>query len=250
MVEQRDRDALAAFFCPEPMEPGHTVILGEGEVQHARVRRIGIGERVRLLDGAGAVGFGTVVRLSKAQASIEIESVERVEPGPVIHLMVPIADRERMLWVAEKATELAIFSWRPVMWKRSRSVSPRGEGVTFQAKARLRMLSALTQSGGAWLPVLYPDATPDRAIASAPAGARWLLDPDGEPLPNVSVTAPLTIAVGPEGGVEPEERTLLTGAGFLPVRIAPLTLRFETAAIAGLAIARAALLGTMEKSRV
>jgi len=250
MVEQRDRDALAAFFCPEPIEPGHTVILGEGEVQHARVRRIGIGERVRLLDGAGAVGFGTVVRLSKAQASIEIESVERVEPGPVIHLMVPIADRERMLWVAEKATELAIFSWRPVMWKRSRSVSPRGEGVTFQAKARMRMLSALTQSGGAWLPVLYPDATPDRALASAPAGARWLLDPDGEPLPNVSVTAPLTIAVGPEGGVEPEERTLLTGAGFLPVRIAPLTLRFETAAIAGLAIARAALLGTMEKSRV
>jgi len=250
MVEQRDRDALAAFFCPEPMEPGHTVILGEGEVQHARVRRIGIGERVRLLDGAGAVGFGTVVRLSKAQASIEIESVERVEPGPVIHLMVPIADRERMLWVAEKATELAIFSWRPVMWKRSRSVSPRGEGITFQAKARMRMLSALTQSGGAWLPVLYPDATPDRAIASAPAGARWLLDPDGEPLPNVSITAPLTIAVGPEGGVEPEERTLLTGAGFLPVRIAPLTLRFETAAIAGLAIARAALLGTMEKSRV
>jgi len=250
MVEQRDRDALAAFFCPEPIEPGHTVIMGEGEVQHARVRRIGIGERVRLLDGAGAVGFGTVVRLSKAQASIEIESVERVEPGPVIHLMVPIADRERMLWVAEKATELAIFSWRPVMWKRSRSVSPRGEGVTFQAKARMRMLSALTQSGGAWLPVLYPDATPDRAIASAPAGARWLLDPEGEPLPNVSITAPLTIAVGPEGGVEPEERTLLTGAGFLPVRIAPLTLRFETAAIAGLAIARAALLGTMEKSRV
>ncbi len=250
MVEQRDHTGLAAFFCPEPMAAGHTVILGEGEVQHARVRRIGIGERVRLLDGAGAVGFGTVVRLSKAQACIEIESIERVEPGPVIHLMVPVADRDRMLWIAEKATELAIFSWRPVMWKRSRSVSPRGEGVTFQAKARMRMLSALTQSGGAWLPVLYPDATPDRAIASAPAGARWLLDPDGEPVPNVSVTAPLTIAVGPEGGVEPEERTLLTGAGFLPVRIAPLTLRFETAAIAGLAIARAALLGTMEKSRV
>ena len=250
MVEQRDRAGLAAFFCPEPMAAGHTVILGEGEVQHARVRRIGIGERVRLLDGAGAVGFGTVVRLSKAQASIEIESIERVEPGPVIHLMVPVADRDRMLWVAEKATELAIFSWRPVMWKRSRSVSPRGEGVTFQAKARLRMLSALTQSGGAWLPVLYPDATPDRAIASAPAGARWLLDSNGEPVPSVSVTAPLTIAVGPEGGVDPEERTLLTGAGFLPVRIAPLTLRFETAAIAGLAIARAALLGTMEKFRV
>jgi len=250
MVEQRDRAALAAFFCQDPMAAGHTVVLGEGEVQHARVRRIGIGERVRLVDGAGAVATGTVVRLTKAQASIDIEAVDRVEPGPVIHLMLPVADRERMLWLAEKATELAIFSWRPVMWKRSRSVSPRGEGVTFQAKVRTRMLSALTQSGGAWLPVLYPDATPDRAIASAPSGARWLLDSEGEPAPNVPVTAPITIAVGPEGGVEREERTLLTGAGFVPVRIAPLTLRFETAAIAGLAIARAALLGTMEKSRV
>lgn len=250
MVEQRDHAALATFFCGEPMTAGHTVILGEGEVQHARVRRVGVGERVRLVDGAGGVAGGTVVRLSKAQASIEIEAVDRVEPGPVIHLMVPIADRERMLWVAEKATELAIFSWRPVLWKRSRSVTPRGEGVTFQAKARLRMLSALTQSGGAWLPVLYPDATPERAVAAAPAGARWLLDSDGDPAPSVPVTAPITIAVGPEGGVEPEERTLLTTAGFLPVRIAPLTLRFETAAIAGLAIARAALLASEEKSRV
>ncbi len=250
MVEQRDHAALATFFCGEPMTAGHTVILGEGEVQHARVRRVGLGERVRLVDGAGGVAGGTVVRLSKAQASIEIEAVDRVEPGPVIHLMVPIADRERMLWVAEKATELAIFSWRPVLWKRSRSVTPRGEGVTFQAKARLRMLSALTQSGGAWLPVLYPDATPERAVAAAPAGARWLLDSDGDPAPSVPVTAPITIAVGPEGGVEPEERTLLTTAGFLPVRIAPLTLRFETAAIAGLAIARAALLASEEKSRV
>lgn len=250
MVEQRDRAPLATFFYGDPMAAGQTVILGDGEVQHARARRVGLGERVRLVDGAGGVATGTVVRLSKAQASIEVESLDRVEPGPVIHLIVPIADRERMLWVAEKATELAIFSWRPVMWKRSRSVTPRGEGVTFQAKARLRMLSALAQSGGAWLPVMYPDATPDRAVASAAAGARWLLDPDGDPAPSVPVTAPLTIAVGPEGGVEPEERTLLTGAGFLPVRIAPLTLRFETAAIAGLAIARAALLASEEKSRV
>jgi 16S rRNA (uracil1498-N3)-methyltransferase len=250
MVEQRDRASLATFFCAESMAAGQIVILGDGEVQHARARRVGLGERVRLVDGAGGVATGSVVRLAKAQASIEVETVDRVEPGPVIHLIVPIADRERMLWVAEKATELAIFSWRPVMWKRSRSVTPRGEGVTFQAKARLRMLSALAQSGGAWLPVMYPDATPDRAVASAPAGARWLLDPDGDPAPSVAVSAPLTIAVGPEGGVEPEERTLLLGAGFLPVRIAPLTLRFETAAIAGLAIARAALLASEEKSRV
>ncbi|HEY7878287.1 MAG TPA: RsmE family RNA methyltransferase [Gemmatimonadaceae bacterium] len=232
------------------MAAGRALTLGEGEVQHARVRRVGVGERVRLVDGAGGVALGTIVRLNKSQATIDVESVERVDPPPVLHLVVPVADRERMLLLAEKATELAIFSWRPVIWKRSRSVSPRGEGVAFQSKARSRMITALTQSGGAWLPVLYPDATPERAVASAPAGARWLLDAEGEPVSSIQISAPLTIAVGPEGGLEPEERATFVTAGFIPVRVAPLTLRFETAAIAGLAVARAALLTTMERSGV
>ena len=44
MVEQRVRPAVATFFCGEPMTAGHTVIVGDGEVQHARARRVGIGE--------------------------------------------------------------------------------------------------------------------------------------------------------------------------------------------------------------
>lgn len=249
-MEQRDRTAVATFFCPEPMASGRVTTLGEGEVQHARVRRVGIGDRVRLVDGAGAVGFGTIVKLGKAQAMIELDTVDRVEPLPVIHLMAPIADRERMLLLAEKATELGVFSWRPVMWRRSRGVAPRGEGVSFQAKARARMVAALTQSGGAWLPVLYPDATPDRAVASCPAGARWVLDAEGEPVSAQHVGAPLTIAVGPEGGLEADERSALVSAGFTPIKLAPLTLRFETAAIAALSVARAALLtATVERAR-
>lgn len=249
-MEQRDRAAVATFYTPEPMAAGRPVTLAEGEVQHARVRRIVLGDRVRLVDGAGTVGWGPVVKLGKAQAVIDVELVDRVEPLPVIHLMLPIADRERMLLLAEKATELGVFSWRPVMWRRSRSVSPRGEGVTFQAKARARMISALTQSGGAWLPALYPDAPLDRAVAACPAGARWLLDADGEPVTAQPISAPITIAVGPEGGLEDDERSELLLAGFVPVKLAPLTLRFETAAMAGLAVARAALSATVERARV
>lgn len=250
-MEQRDRTAVATFFTPEPMAAGRPTMLGDGEVQHARVRRVGVGDRVRLVDGAGAVGWGQVVKLGKAQAMIDVDVVDRVAPLPVIHLMVPIADRDRMLLLAEKATELGVFSWRPVMWRRSRSVTPRGEGVSFQAKVRARMTAALTQSGGAWLPVLYPDATPDRAVAACAAGARWLLDPDGEPVAAPHLSAPLTVAVGPEGGLEAEERSQFIAAGFVPVKLAPLVLRFETAAIAALAVARSALLtATVERARV
>jgi len=249
-VEQRDRTAVASFFASEPMAVGRVTTLGEGEAHHARVRRIAIGDRLRLVDGAGGVGFGNVVKLGKAQAMIEIDLLDKVEPLPVIHLMVPIADRDRMLLVGEKATELSAFSWRPVMWRRSRDVSPRGEGMSFQARLRARMVGALTQCGGAWLPVIYPDAPPDRAVAACPSGTRWLLDKDGEPLPALPITAPITIAIGPEGGLEANERSELLGAGFIPVTLAPLTLRFDTAAIASLGIVRAALSAATVRSGV
>jgi 16S rRNA (uracil1498-N3)-methyltransferase len=249
LVERRDRAAVATFFCAEALHAGRTAILDEGEARHAHVRRVGVGDRVRLLDGAGATAWGAVVRLTKSQGVIDVDRVEQVDPLPTIHLMLPVADRDRMLLLAEKATEFGIASWRPVLWRRSRGVSPRGEGQTFQGRVRARMIGALTQSGGAWLPALYPDAPLERAIAACPPGARWLLDADGDPPPARPLSAPITLAVGPEGGIESDERAALLDAGFVPVKVAPLTLRFETAAIAGLALARAALCPTVEEAR-
>jgi len=249
-VERRDRASVATFFSSEPMAEGRAVSLGEAEARHARVRRIGVGETLRLVDGTGSVAFGPLVRLTRAQAVVEVEHVERLDPLPVIHLLLPVADRDRMLLLAEKGTELGIASWRPVLWRRSRSVSPRGEGMTFQSKVRARMVGALTQSGGGFLPTLFPDATPERAVAACPAGERWLLDAEGEPPPVAPVGESLTLAVGPEGGVEDAERETFVAGGFRLVRVAPLTLRFETAAIAGLAVARAAMLTAMERTRV
>ena len=193
------------------------------------------------------------MKLSKSYAAVDVQLVESEAPPPAVHLLVPIADRERMLWLAEKATELGLASWRPVMWRRSKSVSPRGEGVGFQEKVRARMIAALTQSGGSWLPTLFPDAPLERAILAAPEGGglRFLLDQEGAPMllhvrAEVGDTpalgrSPLTLALGPEGGLEPAERDALRGAGFVPVSLGDRTLRFETAGLAALAIVRAAL---------
>jgi 16S rRNA (uracil1498-N3)-methyltransferase len=130
------------------------------------------------------------------------------------------------------------------MWKRSRSVSPRGEGSGFQAKVRARMAAALEQSGSAWLPVTYPDATVDRAIASLPAGPRYVMNAGGTPVGRVVrelSTAPVTIAVGPEGGFDETEVSTLQDAGFEPVGLGSRVLRFETAGVVALAHVRAAL---------
>jgi 16S rRNA (uracil1498-N3)-methyltransferase len=162
---------------------------------------------------------------------------------PAVHLIVPVADRERMLWLAEKCTELGATSWHPVLWQRSRSVFPRGEGATFRAKIAARMASALEQSGRAWLPDLHSETSVAETAAASRDGIRLLLDPDGEPIATSTLSAPVTIATGPEGGVEADERDALVAAGFRLVTLGDAILRFETAAIAALAIVRARLVG-------
>jgi len=240
-VECADRTPVATFFATEPFAMGATVTLSDEAAHHIRVARVGIGECIALRDGAGKAAVGTLVKASKTSALIDVSEISEIPKPAPVHLLAPVADRDRMLWLAEKAMEFGVASWRPVVWRRSKSVSPRGEGSTFQTKVRARMISALLQSGGGWLPDIFPEATIDRAVAAAPLGTRLLLAMDGEPMAGVPMTAPVTIALGPEGGMETGERDAFIGAAFLPVKLAQTTLRFETAGVAAVAIATASL---------
>ena len=241
MPPRVEAPTVATFVTDAPLAPGEQVTLGEDAAHHMRVRRLDVNERVALRDGAGRSGDGRLVRLSKSHAVVELTAVREHAPPPPVHLLVPVADRDRMLWLAEKAVEVGVASWRPVVFRRSRSVGARGEGPTFQQKVRARMLSALAQSEAAWVPDLHPEAPLDRALAAAPAGARWVCDPDGAPLVD-GVALPgeaVSVAVGPEGGLEPDELAALHEAGFRSAALPGNILRFETAAVVAAALARA-----------
>ena len=80
------------------------------------------------------------------------------------------------------------------------------------------------------------------AVAALPAdGTRIVLDREGPPLLGSPITPPVTLAVGPEGGLESDELEALDQAGFHRGSFGGAVLRFETAAIAGLAIVRTTL---------
>ncbi len=245
----RKVSSLPTFVVGEGFTAGQVVTLGEEEAHHMRVRRLDAGQRVGLLDGQGTRGEGVLIRIAKRNATVQVEHAAVIASMPAVHLMLPVADRDRMLWLAEKATELAATSWRPVLWKRSKSVNPRGEGPQFHQKVAARMSAALGQSGGAYLPVAYPDAAPDRAIAAAPDGIRLVCDGTGVPMAAALERAvhgadrvpAVTVAIGPEGGLEEGELAALEAAGFVRVRMGGTILRFETAAVTALGITRAVL---------
>jgi 16S rRNA (uracil1498-N3)-methyltransferase len=250
MVERPDYAVVATFFSQEAFFAGASTTLGEESAQHAKVLRLGPGETVGLRDGNGNAALGTLARITKKSLTVDVLNTWELPSRPAVHMLVPVADRDRMLLLAEKMTELGATSWRPVMWRRSRSVGPAGDGPAFNSRVRGRMISALIQCGGGWLPEIHPSAPLARAIAAAPQGSRFLLDANAETcLIGAQVNEPVILAVGPEGGVDSREREEIIAAGFVPVSLAGEMLRFETAGIAALAIVRSMLDASESKTK-
>ena len=214
-----------------------TVELGEDAAHHARVKRLAPGDPVNITDGEGQLGIGRIESIGKKSLRVAVRDLRVLAAPPPIHLCVPVADKERMLWVAEKAAELQVASWIPVMYSRSRSVTPRGEGEAFDRKVLARMISALEQSGGAWLPAIHPIQT----VEDIADRHGVMLERGGPAFGRSGLTAPQTIAIGPEGGFEPEEVETLRDRGWTTASLGDVTLRFETAAVGAVAIARALL---------
>jgi len=228
-------------YAAGPFTVGTPVALDTDAAHHLRVRRVVVGTPVALHDGNGSIADGLLAGVSKGSALVSVDRVRSVPPLPAVHLLVPVADRDRMLWLAEKAAELGVSTWRAVRWRRSLSVAPRGEGEGFRAKVAARMRSAMEQSGAAWLPELLPELDAVDAARAAAPGTRYLLAAGAPGMLRGTATAPVTLALGPEGGIDADEEAELVAAGFRPVSVAPHVLRFETAGIAAVTLARAAL---------
>jgi 16S rRNA (uracil1498-N3)-methyltransferase len=241
LVVGDDRAPVATFFTDAPLARSASVRLDESAAHHARVKRLAVGDAVRLSDGRGTIALGEIGTLDKRACEVRVDATHLVAAPPPIHLRVPIGDRDRMLMLAEKAAELGATSWQAVRFRRSMSVSPRGEGPAFAAKLRTRMIAALEQSGGAWLPQQLADVSPDEIDLPADA-TRLLLDVGGAPLLDVFSAGPAVILFGPEGGFEDDERAAFDATGWRRASLAATTLRFETAGIAATAVIRAAQL--------
>lgn len=247
MVEREDRAPVGTFHAPGAWQRAERIELDASAAHHAGVKRLGVGDVVRVSSGDGRRALGEIAELSKRRFVVALldDEIEQALAPPRVELWPPVGDRERMLMLAEKSVELGASVWRPIVYTRSRSVTPRGEGDGFRDKVKLRQISALEQCGGAWLPEMHSETTLDAALAATGSAGRGslLLDVHGESFVDVvqSLEMPVRIAMGPEGGLEESERAQFIRAGWRPVSLGANVLRFETAGIAALAIVRSHL---------
>jgi 16S rRNA (uracil1498-N3)-methyltransferase len=207
-----------------------------------------VGDPLLLTNGVGALAAARLAKVHRDSLDVVVGDVKMVTPPPPVHVCVPISDRDRMLWLAEKATELGVASWQPVRFRRSASVVPRGEGKPFTTRSRTRMIAALEQSRGAWMPEIRPEINLEE-LGRSSGELRLLLHAHAPPLLTVvplGARRPVVVLFGPEGGLEPSEFELLAATGWRAASLASTVLRFETAGIAAIAVLRAASLDAKE----
>lgn len=234
---------------------GEVLPLDEDESRHVRALRLAPGVRLRLTDGKGSLWEARLVEGGRL-ATCVLDSQSLPASALPVELAFGVGNKAHVMWLVEKATELGVSRLVPLESERTRSVADAGRSPAFWSKAERRAISAMKQSGGAWLPEIEPPSSLDHYVerSAGPAGSGASgpvhlvrLDGSGQGLRRViepwEVAGRLCMVVGPEGGWSEVEVALLDGAGFRPASLGPLVLRFETAAIAGLAIVAQQVLG-------
>lgn len=236
---------ISRFYLP-PLPPhARQVELPPESAHHAaKVLRLQAGNAIVLFDGTGGEYPAIISQIGKQHVTAEIGPWrERECESPLdITLVQAMSSGDKMDFTLQKAVELGISAIQPIASERS-VVRLSGE----RAEKRVRhwqqvVVSACEQCGRNRVPEVAPilslsdwlgkPATPGMRLTlapDAPASLRELTRP----------SAPITLLIGPEGGLAPGEIKAASSRGFAPVRLGPRVLRTETAALAALAAMQA-----------
>lgn len=227
------------FFLDALPADDHVLLTGDEGRHAARVKRIGVGERVRIGDGDGTLLDCVVseVRADGLRLAVQARRVvAEPEPRLVVVQALPKGDRGELS--VEVMTELGVDEIIP--WSAARSIvqwqGARGEKAL--ARWRRTAREAAKQSRRARVPTIAELASTTQVAARVAAATGLVLDESATaPLATVSVptSGEIVLVIGPEGGIGDEELTRFIAAGAVAVRLGEPVLRTSTAGGAALA---------------
>ena len=193
-----------------------------------------------MFDGQGCEHEAILTEISRSRITLKIrEPVATTPEAPLrLTLLQGIARNDRMDFILQKAVELGIQAIQPIWMQRSHT---RLKGIRLEKRIghwQGVITSACEQSGRSTLPqLLLPEDYSTCISSRTDSNLRLMLQPDARSCLRNMEKPPggISILVGPEGGLTPEEQTLARTAGFSGIRMGPRILRTETAALAAVA---------------
>jgi 16S rRNA (uracil1498-N3)-methyltransferase len=223
------------------LHPGATVELAADAAHHAlKVLRVAAGDTAILFDGRGGQWRATLNPAGKGLRATLDEFDDADSESPLaLTLVQGLPSGDKMDLVVQKAVEMGVRRIQPVAAKRS-VVRLSGERAERRVEHwRNIAIAACEQSGRNRVPAVAPilDLPQYLGIAAQENALRFVCAPGVAvrlrelPAPE----GPVSLLVGPEGGLEEGELLAARAAGFRAVALGPRVLRTETAGLGAVA---------------
>lgn len=200
------------------------------------VMRIKPGAPVKLFDNVSGEWLSEATMIGKRDLVLHVTGHLRPrEVVPDIWLLAAPIKKARIDLVAEKACELGVARYQPVITRRTVI-----ERLNLD-RLRSHMIEAAEQCGRTALPEIGEPMKLAARLESWPPDRTLYFADEGGGVPFAGVAAvhkgPAAILIGPEGGFDDAERSAIRAQPqSVPISLGPRILRAETAAIAALAI--------------
>jgi 16S rRNA (uracil1498-N3)-methyltransferase len=230
------------FFVDTAVAARDLIELDGADGRHAAtVRRLSVGERVDVSDGAGQLAECVVSAVARDRLTLTVQSRRDVPAAqPRLVVVQALAKGGRAHDAVEAMTEVGVDEIVP--WAASRSIvkwqGARGDAALEGWRGTAR--EAAKQSRRAWLPVVAPLAsTRDVAQRLTAASLAVVLHESGDHR-LAGITPPqsgeIVIVVGPEGGISEGELAAFADVAAWAYQLGPTVLRTSTAGVAAAAV--------------
>jgi 16S rRNA (uracil1498-N3)-methyltransferase len=233
------------LYLDRPLTAGQTVELDERAHRHAvQVLRLRPGAELTLFNGRGGEYRAVLTEAQRRRSTVRITGFDGrdTQPGLDITLVQGVSKGDRMDYSLQKATELGVRTIQPVLARRSQAPGDPRRLDNRQEHWRGVVISACEQCGRNDLPALEPVRSfPDWLADTRIRGHALVLDPQASTglAALAAPDGPVSLLIGPEGGLDGSEIGAARQRGFTAVRLGPRILRTETAGVAALAVIQA-----------
>ncbi len=211
------------------------------------VLRLQSGGGVLVFNGRDGEWQARIDKLGKKSATLMVEAqTRRQDGGGDIWLLMALIKRDRLDYLAQKATEMGVGRFVPTITKRTQS-----GGAVSLSRLRANTIEAAEQCGILSVPEIAQPMRLDRLLAD------WQQTTDGRQIIFCDETAALSeghaalsalegkrlaLLIGPEGGFEAAEIAALRArTDCHPFSLGPRILRADTAMVAALGLVQARL---------
>lgn len=229
---------LPRIYYPLTLSESQPVVLPENQSHYLKnVLRREVGHIIRIFNPVCGEWIGKIEGIEKKFITLKIEKQIRAPsvPSSEIHLVFSPLKKDRNDMLIEKAVELGVTHFHPILFARTiiRDLKP--------DRINAQIIEAAEQCERLFIPTLAHlidfkkfFAEWDTAIPLLAAIERT----NSQPLSKISLTTQkFALCIGPEGGFTPDEINLISSKNFAtPVSLGDNILRAETAVFYGVSI--------------